>query len=123
METRVIIVGESYFSDYSMLCKKVSDVLGRIHGNIRIISGCNDGADKLGIRYAIDSVLPVTSFPLQEETYGNNAAVNRDTEMIKYAADGCNGLVIAFWNGKTEATKSIVDMAKKYNMGIHVFAC
>lgn len=122
-EVRIIIAGSRTFSDYSLLNKKVTDIIcdNKYKLNtIRIISGTASGADTLGERYAQQHNLKLTQMPA-DWSQGKKAGYIRNTQMAEFAIHNDNdGILIAFWDGKSHGTKNIIDIAKEYNMNVYV---
>lgn len=113
-EFRVIIAGGRYFDDYELLKEKVDFYLlkKRAEGaRIVIISGTANGADKLGERYASDRNYLVRRFPARWDTYGKSAGPIRNAEMANNA-----DALIAFWDGKSKGTNSMISLAKSKNL-------
>ena len=53
--------------------------------------------------------------------YNVLAGHNRNKEMAEYASkDEELGVLIAFWNGKSTGTKSMIELAKEYGLRIFV---
>ena len=41
--------------------------------------------------------------------------------MAKYAYENGNGVLLAFWDGQSKGTKLMIELARKYNLEIHIF--
>lgn len=112
---RVIIAGGRYFSDYELLKKKCDEFLhDKTSEEIVIISGHASGADSLGERYAQEKGFKIETYPADWKKYGRAAGPIRNEQMANIA----NALV-AFWDGKSKGTKSMISLAKK--KGLQVF--
>ncbi|MBR3251110.1 MAG: DUF2493 domain-containing protein [Erysipelotrichaceae bacterium] len=110
----VIIAGTRYFDNYDLLefsCDKV--LLG--FKNVTVISGGAKGADSLGERYAAKKGFPVTRFLPDWDQYGKAAGPIRNKQMAE-AAD----ILIAFWDGNSRGTKSMIDLALQNHLNVHV---
>lgn len=83
--------------------------------NLEIISGTANGADKLGERFAKEYNLKIKRFPANWDLYGKSAGYKRNEQMALYAKED-NGILIAFWNGKSKGTKHMIDIANKYEL-------
>ena len=83
--------------------------------DIIILSGCANGADAIGERYAKENGLKVEKYPANWEKYGKSAGPRRNEEM----ANKCD-YVICFWDGNSKGTKSMIDFAKKYKKPIRI---
>lgn len=104
---KVIIAGGRYFKDYESLHKFCDDLLQN-ENNIEIVSGGAKGADFLGEKYAKAKNHRIIRFPAAWKKYGKRAGIIRNLEMAEYA-----DLLIAFWDGKSKGTASIIRFAKK----------
>lgn len=121
---RIIIAGTRTFSDYELLKKSFMSCIGskrEYSNNIKIVSGTANGADKLGEEFAKRNNLKVAHFPAKWNEYGKKAGYMRNREMAKYAIqDGCKGILLAFWDGKSKGTESMIHLAKQYGLKVHV---
>jgi hypothetical protein len=107
----VVIAGGRNFSDYKLLCEEVDKSLALYTpeelGEVVIVSGTANGADKLGERYALEHNLSVIQKPA-DWTQGKQAGYMRNAEMADIA-----DLVICFWDGESKGTKHMIDLALK----------
>ena len=105
---KLIIAGSRNFTDYQKL-KTECDQFLQEHKNIEIVSGgYYKGADKLGIQYANEKGFDLIKFSAEWNKFGKAAGPKRNKEMARYA-----DALIAFWDGKTKGTKSMINLAKK----------
>lgn len=112
---RVIIAGGRYFSDYELLKEKCDEFLqDKTSEEIVIISGHASGADSLGERYAQEKGFKIETYPADWDKYGRAAGPKRNAQMANIA-----NALIAFWDGKSKGTKSMINLAKK--KGLQVF--
>ena len=128
-ELRIIVAGGRDFRDYDLLEETLSkylenmnnpDIVGNL-SQIKFISGCCKGADILGEQFACRYEYDVIRFPANWDKYGNAAGPIRNEQMAKYAvAYGNKGVLVAFWDGKSRGTKSMIGLAKKYGLEVHV---
>lgn len=79
-----------------------------------VISGTARGADALGEQWAQRNGIPVERFPADWNTYGRSAGHRRNAEMAARAE-----ALIALWDGTSNGTKGMIDLAKK--RGLRVF--
>ncbi len=122
MEIRVIIAGSRHFADYEHLCRAMTVFRGKLaeDDSLVIISGCARGADALGERYAAEHALPVYRCPAHWSHYGRSAGPRRNAEMAVLAvADGARGVLIAFWDGVSRGTASMIDEACKRGLDVY----
>lgn len=132
---RIIIAGGREFNDYKYLESKCHQVFyslskeyyvlsGHIKediSNMEIISGTAKGADTLGEQFAFNYGIKVKRFPANWDAYGKSAGYIRNEQMAKYAvSDGCYGVLVAFWDGKSRGTKHMIDLAKKHGLTVYV---
>ena len=111
---KVIIAGGRDFTDYTLLKEFADRVLSQ-STDIEIVSGTANGADKLGERYAKEKGYPVKQFPADWDKYGKSAGFKRNKQMAEYA-----DALIAFWDGKSRGTKSMIQLAKLFNLKIRI---
>ena len=123
-ELRVIIAGSRDFGDYELLKKSAIEIITKktiLPDLTRIVSGCARGADTLGERFAKEFGLEVKKFPADWNGLGKRAGYVRNAEMAKFAVEDENeGMLIAFWDGKSKGTKHMIDLAKRYGLEVHV---
>ena len=111
---KVIIAGGRDFRDYQLLKTKCDVLLSNLT-NITIISGNARGADKLGEKYAEEKGYNCEKYPADWDQYGKAAGYIRNEEMAKVGTH-----LIAFWDGKSPGTKSMIDLADKYKLKVRV---
>jgi hypothetical protein len=107
---RTIIAGSRSFSDYRLLQETLQQ-----HVISVIISGTAAGADRLGERFAVENSIPVERFPARWNLYGKSAGFRRNMEMAQKAE-----ALIAFWDGKSPGTKSMINIAIGYKLKVTV---
>lgn len=119
--TRIIIAGGRDFLDYLRMYTEMNVIIQNIHDDMEIISGCTKGADTLGMRYAAAMKIPCIKFPADWDKFGKRAGLIRNEEMAKYSiSDNSKGVLVAFWNGESRGTASMIKLAEKYGLEIHV---
>lgn len=117
-EARIIVAGGRDFDNYILLSETLDAVLERCTvSKVQIVSGCCRGTDTLGERYAKEHGIPVVRFPADWPAYGKAAGPIRNRKMAEYAAE-CDGMLVAFWDGKSRGTASMVRLAEKYGLQI-----
>lgn len=118
MQKRIIIAGSRDFSDYELLKKETKKYADR---DSEIVSGTARGADRLGERFAAENELNVKRFPANWEFWGKRAGYIRNEQMARYASeDGYLGVLVAFWDGASRGTKSMIQLANRYNLEVHI---
>ena len=118
-DLRVIIAGSRDFNNYDLLESTISNYLKENIANVEIVSGTARGADQLGEQFANNHRYRIKSFPANWNLYGKSAGPIRNREMAEYASGG-QGVLFAFWDGKSRGTKSMINLAKKYGLEVHV---
>lgn len=110
---KVIIAGCRDFSDYDLLKERCDYYLSkkRQEDTVVILSGAAQGADVLGERYAQENGLAIERHPADWKKNGRAAGPIRNAEMAKVA-----DALIAFWDGKSKGTKSMIDLARRNNV-------
>ena len=121
-EIRCIIAGCRDFSDYVLLRDTANKIFrNRDTSNLIIISGCCSGADHLGELFAVKNNLACVKFQADWNTYGKAAGPIRNKQMAEFASQQ-TGMLIAFWDGKSRGTGSMIRLAKEYGLEIHIVA-
>ncbi len=83
-----------------------------------IISGGAKGVDMRAADYAINNNIKLIEFLPKYDIYGRAAPIIRNKEIVNYADK-----VIAFWNGKSKGTLSVIKYANKLNKECIVIMC
>lgn len=122
MKYNIIIAGSRDFTDYKVVKTSLKNFLlnKQTSDKPTIICGMARGADMLGYRLAKEYKLPLKEFPA-DWSIGKSAGYIRNEQMAKYAQTHGNGILLAFWDGKSKGTKWMIELAKKYNLEIHIF--
>jgi hypothetical protein len=108
---RTIIAGSRTITDYSTVFNAMN--FSQLKPTI-ILSGCAEGADKLGERWAKEHNIPIERYPANWNKYGKKAGYLRNAEMVEKA-----DALVAIWDGVSRGTKHTIDLANK--KGIKVF--
>ena len=111
---KIIVAGGREFNNYKLLKEKL-DYFLKNKTDIEIVSGKQRGADTLGENYAKEKGYKIQPFPPDWNTYGLSAGYKRNKQMAEYA-DSC----VCFWDGKSPGTKSMIGLAKKYNLNLRI---
>ena len=83
-----------------------------------IISGGARGIDTLARQYAEKNGIELEEIKPDYEQYGKYAPHIRNNEIIKKA-----DVVIAFWDGKSRGTSSVIKKCRKIGKEIEVIEC
>lgn len=104
---------------------------------VEIISGMATGADTLGVRFAKDYNLKLKEFPAEWEnldifpcrvminsngSYNALAGHNRNKKMAEYASIDNFGVLVLFWDGKSNGSKNMKNQAMAYGIDIYEYA-
>ena len=116
-EYKVIIAGGRHFNDYELLKEKCDYYLqNKIReGRVVIVSGHATGADSLGERYAQERGLECEQYPADRKTHGRAAGPIRNAQMAEVA-----DALIAFWDGQSRGTSSMINLAKSKGLKVAV---
>ena len=83
-----------------------------------IVSGGAKGVDSCAAEYARLHGLKLTEFLPQYELYGRGAPIVRNKQIVDYADK-----VIAFWDGSSKGTLSVIKYAEKTHKECVVVIC
>lgn len=128
-ELRIIVAGGRDFKDYNLLSNTIMQYLEDVDDTgivsnpkqVKFISGTARGADSLGEQFAYTWGYDVVRFQADWDTHGKSAGYRRNAEMAIYASEnGNDGVLIAFWDGRSRGTKHMIDLAKRYGLDVHV---
>ena len=73
-----------------------------------IVSGGACGIDRCAAEFAVEKRIKLTEFLPRYEKYGRAAPIVRNRQIVDYADE-----VIAFWDGKSRGTLSVIKYAHK----------
>ncbi len=76
------------------------------------------GVDACAAEYAKSKGLKLTVFLPQYERYGRAAPIVRNKEIVDYADK-----IVAFWNGNSKGTLSVIKYAKKAGKPCEIIFC
>jgi hypothetical protein len=125
---RIIIAGGRDFNDYSLMKQKCSEILKDLlpaysndTKNVEIVSGGARGADRLGETFAREHSLKLKVFKADWDRLGKIAGFVRNEQMAVYASeDSSTGVLVAFWDGKSEGTANMINLAFRYGLKVYV---
>lgn len=124
-ETRIIVAGSRNFTDADFIFGKLDEIIGGIrqdgsgNGSTVIVSGCCRGVDAIGESYARAHGYGLARFPANWTKFGRGAGPIRNEEMASFASEA-DGHLIAFWDGKSAGTRSMIALASDHGLSIHV---
>lgn len=73
-----------------------------------IVSGGAKGVDTLAAQYAREKGIALTEFLPEYSKYGRGAPIVRNKQIAEYADE-----VLAFWDGKSKGTLSVIKYCEK----------
>lgn len=111
---KVIIAGSRTFNNFNLLKEKCDNILSS-QGDIEIVSGTANGADKLGEKYAKEKGYKIKQFVPKWDLFGKSAGYKRNEEMAEYA-----DALIVFWDGVSKGSKHMIDLANKHKLNIRI---
>ncbi len=97
---------------------EVNDIGAYVSGGDEIVSGGAKGIDSCASEYAKRNGLKITVFLPQYEKYGRAAPIVRNQEIVDYADK-----IIAFWDGKSKGTRSVIKYAEKKGKPCDIVFC
>lgn len=112
---RVIVAGGRDFNNYDLLEKTLDYLFQNVKDEIIILSGNAPGADTLGEQYATKRGFALEKYPADWNQYGKAAGPIRN-EIMAENADA----LVAFWDGKSPGTKSMIEIANKYELIVKI---
>lgn len=101
-----VAVGGSRSIDSQEMVEAVLDQL-LLEGDI-ILSGNAPGVDRMGEEYARKRGLEVKIIPCEWDKHGFKATMMRNEVLLK-----SSDFVICFWDGRSEGTRHMLDIAKR----------
>ena len=111
----LIIAGGRDFVDYDLLKFEVDKLINEVYSpfGVIVVSGHALGADTLGEDYADENGLQKIIKIAYWDKYGPSAGYKRN---VKLAENGSH--LIAFWDGISDGTKNMIDIAKEFGLEI-----
>jgi len=109
---KVIIAGSRTITDYEFVLEAIEESGFKI---TEVVSGCANGVDKLGERYALENNIPIKLFPAQWIKYGRGAGIIRNKEMAEYA-----DALIACWDGTSAGTRNMMWQVNDFNLKMYL---
>lgn len=108
----VLITGSRDWSQTVLLKERLASLDPQ---RTMILHGGARGADTHAARLASERGIPTQSYPPDYESFGKSAPHVRNDEMLKHA-----DRVLAFWDGKSPGTKSVIDKARRLGIPTEV---
>ena len=95
-----------------------TDISMYISDGDEIVSGGAVGVDSCAAEYAKKNGLKLTVFLPEYELYGRAAPIVRNKKIVDYADK-----IVAFWNGKSKGTLSVIKYAEKTGKPCEIILC
>ena len=114
---KIVVGGCRNFFDYSVVSYHL-DALIKKHDPTDVIvflSGHCSGVDLLVEQYATEHAHSLMLFPAEWERYGRAAGPIRNKSMVENSDQ-----VVAFWDGKSRGTASLIRYARKLGKPIAI---
>ena len=108
---KLAIIGSRSLSNLD-LSKYVSEEV------TELVSGGAKGVDACVATYATEHGIPLTVFLPRYQQYGRAAPIVRNKAIVEYA-----DRIIAFWNGTSKGTLSVIAYSKKVKKPCEVILC
>lgn len=112
---RTIVAGSRGVTDYRVVQAAIQ---GSGFSISTVLSGCAQGVDSLGERWAKDNGVPVERYPAQWYVNGvlDRAAGHKRNRLMGDNADA----LVAVWDGKSPGTKGMIDYARRKGLYVYV---
>ena len=112
----VVVGGCRHFNDYDLVRQQLDIILQPYLAlGITVLSGHCSGVDLLAERYAEERGYPIERHAADWARYGRAAGPIRNEQMVVRA-----DCIIAFWDGKSRGTKSLISYAQKHGKELHI---
>jgi len=112
---RVIVAGGREFKDFRLLFSALNALANEVEIT-EIVSGTQEGADRLGECWAKLSNIKVEPFEPDWATYGTPAGPIRNKKMAEYG-----DILVLFWDGVSTGSKSMFNEMTKLHKPVKLF--
>ena len=113
---RVIVCGSRRWRDRDRISDRLYHLVMEHGGDITIVHGAAQGADRIAHQEAQKAGLLVEPHPADWGGLGKRAGLVRNTVMASLGADLC----VAFWDGRSTGTAHMMDEARKQGIPVEV---
>ncbi len=83
-----------------------------------IVSGGAEGVDQCAAEFARKNGIKLTEFLPEYGKYGRAAPIKRNMQIVDYSDK-----IIAFWDGNSKGTLSVIKYAQKRGKECHIIIC
>ncbi len=97
---------------------RVTNIGSYVSGCDEIVSGGARGVDSCAAEHARNNGIKLTEFLPEYDRYGRAAPMIRNKQIVDYADK-----VVAFWNGSSKGTLSVIRYAEKAGKVCEVIIC
>ena len=111
MALKVIIAGSRDIRDYSLVFSILEKIMSLTIEEV--VSGCANGVDSLGERWAEENNIPVKHFPADWDKHGKAAGPIRNCQMAAYA-----DAAVVIHNG-SRGSKHMIETMKKLGKPVY----
>ncbi|HMV01726.1 MAG TPA: SLOG family protein [Chitinophagales bacterium] len=108
---RTIIAGSRIINDYDLVKIAIRDSGFTI---TKVISGCANGVDKLGEKWAKENGIEINQYPALWDQYGKSAGYHRNELMASNAE-----ALILIWDSKSKGSANILKQSYKYKLKVY----
>jgi hypothetical protein len=113
---KLAVIGSRNFTDYNFFKEKLEYLTQNIKEDIVYVSGgCKNSADELIKRYCQENSHELIEFLPDYKQYGKAATHIRNSQIVEFS-----DALIAFFNGSSPGTKSILEKVKKKGLKIKI---
>lgn len=115
---KIAIIGSRTFNDWVKFNTGVHDNMSNtelLDSNTCLISGGAVGTDSLAERFSVATAIPIEVIKPDYAVHGKAATHIRNREIIDKADK-----VIAFWDGQSRGTKSVIEYAQKMKKDLRI---
>ncbi len=124
---RIIVAGSRSMRDYGIMRNTFNDYVkcrqydADTIKSIEIVYGeCDTGADAIAELFAKRNRLRLTGFPPDWKRYKKAAGPLRNKQMAEYASQSEDSVLLAFWDGNSPGTRSMIEEALNVGMWVRV---
>ena len=120
---KYIVAGGREFKDEALMDAVLQTLLcdpyceyGMPYDDVEIVSGMAQGADMMAVEWATVRFVKCHEMHADWSRYKLAAGHIRNAEMAEFSDS-----LIAFWDGESKGTKSMIDLALKGGLDVHVY--
>ncbi len=111
---KLIVAGSRGFTNKLRVFKALDKLYSK-RIDIEIVSGLAKGPDTFAKEWAIFNNVPLHEFPADWNRHGKSAGYKRNEEMAKFG-----DAAAIFWDGKSQGSMHMINLARKYGLKVAV---